>query len=58
MKKYQYGFEDRALLTFDHELSVKEFYTETKKHGTLVGYCDGVNVYYYEEDGTITTIVL
>ena len=52
MKKYQYGFEDRSLLTFDHELSVKEFYELVKIHGFAVGYCDSINVYYFEEGNT------
>lgn len=51
--QYQYGFEDRALLTFDHELNVKEFYALVKQHGFLVGYTDGNKVYYYEEDNII-----
>lgn len=54
MKKYQYGFEDHSLLTFDHELSAKEFYALIKQHGYLVGYTDGNKVYYYEENNIIT----
>lgn len=48
---WQYGFEDRALLVFDHELSVKEFSELLKIHGFLVGYYDANDraVYYCDD---------